>query len=201
MGLPHPVGKSGVRSPLRTESPLQAPTECRFFASAMAMAKKRNMRGYRRLPFRFDAGVGAITVSEFSGIDLGSTVNERMYLSSVVTTVGTEGFTTGEGPFVVYVAHSDYTNTEVEEAIKATNSWDMGDLVAREQANRKVRLVAEFSGTAADQIANDGKPIKVKLGFTLEEGDTLQWGVFAAADTITTGGSIVLAGHVNGWAR
>ena len=165
------------------------------------MPRKRSMKGYVKLPFRLQGGLGAITSGQFSGIDLGDTVNERTWISSVFAAFGLQGLTVGEGPHVLYVAHSDYSNTEVEEAIKAATSWDQGDLVSREQANRKVRLIGNIGGESADEVLNDGKPMRIRLGFMLEEGDTLQFGVFAQTGNITTGAAISVAGHANGWKR
>lgn len=166
------------------------------------MAKKRSMRGYVKLPFSLAAGVGAVSSGEFSGIDVSSTVNERTWVSSAVIMVGCHDHTVGEGPATVHAAHSDYSNTEVEEQIEATNSWDQGDLIARERANRKVRAVGILAlDDQGEEILNDGRPIRVKLGFMLEEGDTVQFGVFAKGGALTAGLVLDVTGHLNGWKR
>lgn len=155
-----------------------------------------------KLPISEEMAVGAIGDQGFSGIDVGETVNERTFVSSVVASYGLNNFTAGEGPVGIYIAHSDYTNAEVAEAILATNGWDRGNKVAREQAKRLVRLVglAEIEDDGEEKLF-DGRPRKIKLNWLLEEGDTLQFGVFALSGTITAGGQIDVLGHANGWLR
>lgn len=160
------------------------------------------MKGYMKLPFAEDSAIGAVTDQEFSGIDIGNTVNERTYVSSIKVAVGLNAFTPGQGPIGVYVAHSDYSNAEVAEAILATQSWDRGNKIAREQAKRFVRLIgmAEIQDDGEENLF-DGRSIRIKLGWLLEEGDTLQFGVFAISGTLTTGGQLNCLGHANGWLR
>jgi len=75
------------------------------------------------------------------------------------------------------VAHSDYSAAEIEEALEAIESIDLGDKVAQEQANRWVRSIGTFAsaintaGSAAQ--FNDGKPVKTKLNWKMSIGDTL----------------------------
>ncbi len=165
------------------------------------MAKKRSMKGYMKLPFDFGGAVGAILNGEVNGIDIGDTVNERTWISSLRAVIGTRAFTAGEGPATLFVAHSDYSNTEIEEALEAITSWDRGDLVAREHANRKVRVIGQVLLAVAAETLNDGKPQRIRVGMLLEEGDTLQFGLLATSGAITTGGVLEITGHANGWAR
>lgn len=164
------------------------------------MARKRS-KGYRKLPFDFGGAVGAISNGEVSGIDLGDTVNDRMWCSSVYATFGWRAFTAGEGPATLFVAHSDYSNTEIEEALEALTSWDQGDLIAREHARRKVRVVGVVDLVGVDGVLNDGKPMRVRTGWMLEGGDTLQFGLLATSGAITTGGILEITGHANAYLR
>ncbi len=166
------------------------------------MAKKPHMKGYQKLPFDLGAAIGAVTNGEVNGVNIGDTVNDRMWLSSVRCAYGIRDFTVGEGPIVFGVAHSDYSNTEIEEAVEAVTSWDLGDLIAREQANRKVRTIGTFALTdQGEEVLNDGKPVTTKLGWILEAGDTLQYWVLAVGGTLTTGGILEATGHANAWRR
>ena len=165
------------------------------------MAKK-SMKGYQKLPFDFGGAIGAVTNGEVNGVDIGDTVNDRMWLSSVKAVYGIRDFTAGEGPITFGVAHSDYSNTEIEEAVEAVTSWDLGDLIAREQANRKVRVIGIFEiDDDGEEVLNDGKPVRTKLGWMLEAGDTLQYWVLAQSGTLTTGGVLEATGHANAWRR
>ncbi len=160
------------------------------------------MKGYAKLPFDFGGAMGAITNGEVNGVDIGDTVNDRMWVSSIRSTFGIRDFTVGEGPVTVFAAHSDYSNTEIEEALEAVTSWDMGDLIAREQANRKVRVIGTFTlNDQGEEVLNDGKPMRVRLGWMLEAGDTVQFGLLATSGNITTGSVLEATGHANAWRR
>ncbi len=135
------------------------------------------------------------------------TVEERTLISSLVATYAMGDFTVGSdiGPIMVGIAHSDYTAAEVEEVIEATNSWTEGDLVAQEVARRKVRIIGIFSMPAAgaDAVLNEGKPIKSKLNWILNAGDTLDLWAYnlGASPVATTVPDIHCQGHANLWPR
>lgn len=108
----------------------------------------------------------------------------------------------GIGPFLVGIAHSDYTAAEVEAWIEQTQSWNEGDLIGQEIAKRKIRIVGTFHnfGDAATTFTlNDGKPIATKLGWILIQSQQLSlWaynlGTAAVATTVPT---VNVQGHVN----
>ncbi len=109
--------------------------------------------------------------------------------------------TVGEGPIQVGLAHSDYSDAEIEEYLENTGSWEIGDLVQREIAGRKVRIVGSFDASFADQSLNEGQPIKTTLKWMLATGQTLRvwaWNK-SAASPLTTGALVVVSGHV--WLR
>ncbi len=164
--------------------------------------RKRSMAGYRKLPFQLRQGIGGIADDAFAGFNLGDSVSEKTWVSSVKAVYGLQDFTVGEGPVVLVVAHSDYSDTEVAEAIEADTAWDTGNLVAREQATRKVRVIGTFTLTdQGEEVLNDGRNITTKLGWMLETGQTIQYGIFAAGGAVTTGAAITCTGYANGWAR
>jgi len=76
--------------------------------------------------------------------------------------------TAGEGPVTVGYAHSDYSVTEIKEAIESALSISVGDKVAQEKANRLIRIVGEIS--SEDPILNEGRPIKTKLNWFIPIG-------------------------------
>ncbi len=139
----------------------------------MARRKSRKRRGgVSPLTFLDDVDTNAMAANSLNGARISSVVSRKAYLISMdmMVTMDTFAESVGRGPFVVGVAHSDYTDTEIEEWIETTGSWDRGDLIAREKQRRKCRKIGVFAEGGA---LNDGKPIRVKLGFALEEGDTL----------------------------
>jgi hypothetical protein len=160
------------------------------------------MKGYRKLPIRERAAMGAVGDGAAVGIDVSDTVTEKTLISSIVVGIGLNDFTAGEGPVGVFVAHSDYTDQEIEEALETSTSWDEGDLVAREKANRKVRLLgmAQIEDDG-EEVLFDGRQRKFKLNWILEAASTLQFGVYAQGGALTSGGQLDILGHANGWSR
>lgn len=171
----------------------------------LLLAKKKGsgrsrMSGYRNLSVVMDQSIGALTADTQSGFNIPGTATERMWASSVQATYTMTDLTAGEGPVHLYVAHSDYEDSEVQEWRQATGAWDQGDLVAREQRSRKCRYIGTFSGLTESETLNDGKPIKTKLGWMIETGDTLQFSLFAT-EAHATGAELVINGKLNAFVR
>ncbi len=129
-----------------------------------------------------------------------NTVNDSrlaIYLKGVWSL---RGAAAGEGPLEFGVAHSDYTAAEIEESLESAGNWDLGDKIAQEQANRRVRRIGEFRGVTAtgqEEVVNDGKPIFTRLNWKLAEGDTLAiWTRNGSGATLTTGASVAFKGKL-----
>ncbi len=104
-------------------------------------------------------------------------------------------FTVSEGPIVFGYAHGDYTVTEIKQAIEAETMMDRGDKIAAEQGNRLVRRVGVFSGAVADEVINDGRPMKTRLNWVIPVGKTLNaWVYNQSGAALTTGSILVLNG-------
>ncbi len=106
--------------------------------------------------------------------------------------------TAGEGPLLVGVAHSDYTEAEIEEYLENETQLTRGDLVAtREISRRLVRRIGIFGGGTLTQDAlNDGKPIHTRLNWPMATGDTLTFWVLNMGSTLTTGAEAVFTGNL-----
>jgi len=130
-------------------------------------------------------------VSEiFAGIADG-----RVWLLSHKGTWALRDLTPGEGPISVGLAHSDYSDTEIEEWIEATAGWNEGDKIAQERSKRKIRLVGVFDGALESARLNDGNPIKTPLKFYVEEGQSLRvWAYNQSGAVLTTGAVLVVNG-------
>ncbi len=140
--------------------------------------------------------------------DMGSSVNERTLVSSIVAMYTMSAFTksTGDGPIMVGIAHSDYTVAEIEQWIESTGSWNEGDQVSQEIGKRKIRQVGIFENPvdeAASVRLNDGKAVKTKLNWILLQGQTLAvWGYNLGSSPLATTAPIVaIQGHANLWPR
>ncbi len=138
---------------------------------------------------------------------VGDTVNEKTWLSSVRGTWTLSEFTqaSGRGPFKVGVAHSDYTDAEIEQWIENLGSWDEGDLVNQEIARRKIRMVGQFTGLALpdQEVLADGRPITTKCGWMLLQGQTVKVWAYndGSAAVATTVPRMRMIGHANLWPK
>ncbi len=131
-------------------------------------------------------------------------VNERTLISSIVAKYTLSVFTPGSGvgPIMVGVAHSDYSVDEIDEWIENTGSWDEGALIEQEQGKRFIRQVGVFDtpDDANDSSElNDGKAIKTKLNWILNQQQTLSlWAYNLGNNAVATTTPIVTAdGHAN----
>ncbi len=133
------------------------------------------------------------------------TVNERTLVTSLIATHTMSSFTPADniGPIMVGVAHSDYSDAEIEEFIENTGSWNEGDKVSQEVGKRLIRQIGVFdskaSGGTLDVVLNDGKPIKTKLKWILLQGQSLrQWCYnLGGSPVATTVPDVHMQGHVN----
>ncbi len=138
--------------------------------------------------------------------NMDESVAERTLISSLVANYAMDGLTDAAdvGPIMFGVAHSDYSDAEIEEVIENAGSWDEGDLINQERAKRKVRILGIFDTPPAStetSVLNDGKPMKTKLNWILLSGDTLKFWAFnmGQAAVATTVPNIYAQGHANLW--
>ncbi len=146
------------------------------------------------------------TLAAVTGIkqDFDETVDEETLVSSIEGSYSMEDFTQGNsiGPIVVGIAHSDYSQAEIESWYEQTASWSVADLVGQEVANRKIRLIGTFPSAGASLAAtalNDGVPIKTKLNWRLATGQTLSLWCYnmGSAAVASTDPSVHFSGHAN----
>lgn len=155
--------------------------------------------------------LGTLAGTTLISADFDETVNERTLVSSVIAAYSLHNATAGAniGPVLVGLAHSDYTNAEIEEWIENAASWNEGNLVqSKEVGKRLIRRVGIFpdDGGAAPSVVkvlNDGKAIKTKLNWILLQGQTLKlWGYnMGSVAFATTDPQLKAQGHVNLWPR
>ncbi len=162
------------------------------------MAKRRsrkrrfNLRGVRVTPARTLTTLAAATAIT-SGTTGVAVTPYRLMTAKLVWAL--TGLTAGEGPITCGYAHSDYSATEIKEAIESAASIDLGNLQAREQSERLVRIVGTFGAVAAGAELNDGNPISTKLNWLISIGD--QVNIFAwneDTSALTTGASLNAVG-------
>ncbi len=92
------------------------------------------------------------------------------------------------------LSHSDYSDAEVEECIEASASFDVGDKVSQERANRLVRSIGFMTGAPVADTSlyfKEGEKIRTKLNWKMALGDTLNIWVRNGSDTIYTTGATI----------
>ncbi len=152
-------------------------------------------------------GFGSLGAKTLVAVNLDETVNERTLVSSVVASYSLAELTAGAniGPIMVGIAHSDYSDAEIQAVIDQTASWNEGDKVGQEVAKRLVRRIGQFEdlGSLAPVVLNDGKPIKTKLNWILLQGQTLKLWVYnlGSGAVATTTPIVTMQGHANLWPR
>lgn len=176
----------------------------------MARKPRRKMGRYIRGNIDENLGVGTLAASTLFSAIFDEVVNERTFVSSVVASWSLTNMTPteGTGPLVCGLAHSDYTDTEIEEYIENTGSWNEGDKIQqREVGRRLVRRVGQFPipvSAAGGVVLNDGKPIKTKLNWILLQGQSLRYWVYnqgTVAISAASNPDVRLQGHANLWPR
>ncbi len=174
-----------------------------FMMAKRKPQRRRAMGRYLRGSVDEDLVLGGLASKTVISVIFDETVNERTLVSSVVAAYSLAGWTltTNDGPMLVGLAHSDYSDAEIEEFVEATGSWNEGDLVQQEISKRKIRRIGIFEepDTDTDSVTlNDGKPIKTKMNWIVNQGQTLRvWAYNLGAGPITTGASIHVQGHAN----
>ncbi len=175
------------------------------------MAKKPRRR--RRMGRYVKGNIAEnIALGTLAGNDLilsaTDTVNERTLVSSVVATYSLAGLTPTEnaGPILIGVAHSDYSDAEVEAWVELQTGWDEGDLGSREIQNRFIRRIGLFDEPATANLGvslNEGKAIKTKLNWILLQGQGLNFFCYntGGAALATTDPNVHVQGHANLWPR
>ncbi len=168
------------------------------------------MGRYLRGSVNTSLSLGTLAGATLISVDLGDAVTETTLISSFVATWMMSDFTgsAGDGPISVGVAHSDYTDVEIEEYIETVGSWEVGDLIeSREIGKRFVRRVGTFAtlggGVNETSVLNDGRPIRTKLNWLLQTGQTLSiWAYNEGTSALATTVPIVrVQGHANLWPR
>ncbi len=172
----------------------------------MAKNQKRRRRIGRYIRGNVDEKLSLTTLGAGVAVseDFDQAVNERTLVSSIVASYSMLNMTpaAADGPIVVGVAHSDYSDAEILEFINATGGWDEGNKVAQEQMGRKIRRIGTFQNppdVTTPAVLNDGRQIKTKLNWILLQGQTLSlWAFNAGSSALDTTVPVVHAqGHVN----
>ncbi len=172
----------------------------------MAKARRRGgMRRYMKGLISQDLALSTLATETATTFNTGTT-DTNVKVTSVVCTYAAQGLDTsagsGQGPLAVGWAHGDYSSNEIEAWFQASGTWQEGDLVVREIRSRLIRTVGTFTvvdaGSDSGQQLNDGKPIKTKLNWFIEDGESLQGFVYNyGSGNLVTGIEVYFEGYAN----
>ncbi len=167
---------------------------------------RRRYRKYLKGQLDVTKLLGTLASETAISVAVVDTVEEQTWLSSVKAVYTMQNMTPGAqiGPITFGLAHSDYTNAEIEEWIENTGSWKQGDLVQQEVARRKIRLIGTFETPvdAADTARHaDGRPVTTKCGWSLVTGESVKfwWYNEGSGALATTDPTCHVNGHANLW--
>lgn len=163
----------------------------------VVLAHRRRRKRVRLIKGQIDESVALSTLAAETGILAPTdTVDDTSYLISTEMVFSIREHTAGQGPLVLYWAHSDYTLAEIEEFIELQTGWGQADEVSKEISRRKVKLIGQFSGSGTEEILNDGRLLKTKVGFVVSESQGLNLVVYNGSGSTLTSGTIVeFKGH------
>ncbi len=114
---------------------------------------------------------------------------------SVIATWAVAGITVTEGPITLGLAHSDYSVTEIKEALEAGASIDPGNKIANEQSNRLIRIVGVVDENAP--TLNNGRTIKTRLNWAISIGQAVNMFAFNEdTASLSTGAKFTLTGNL-----
>ncbi len=168
---------------------------------------KRKFRKYLRGAIDHAFSIGGLAGNTlFSSVNPG-VVAEKAFVTSAKILWSMDDFTkaTDVGPVMVGIAHSDYTDAEIEAWVENNQSWEEGDLVAsKEIGRRQVKMVGVFrTRPAATDVAvlNQGRMVNTKLKWQLDSGATIRFWAYnmGTAAVATTVPNILIDGHANLW--
>ncbi len=175
-------------------------------APLVVKRKPMKRRRYLRGNIDEDLPIGTLAAKDVVLVAFDETVNERSLVSSVVASYSISNFTpiATSGPIMVGIAHGNYTAVEIEAFIENTGSWSEGDKTSQEIAKRQIRMIGIFetpSNVTLSVRLNDGKPIKTKLNWILNQGVGLNlWAYNLGAAAVATTVPVIHAqGHANVW--
>ncbi len=163
----------------------------------------RSMKKYLKGNIDENLDLGTLASQTLVGGTFDEAPEQDVLVTSIVATHSLDNMVAGQGPILFGVAHSDYSDAEIEAVIESTGSWDQGSKVEQEVAKRLVRKIGQFvgeQGTGTNDVQfNDGKPVKTKLNWRLNTSDTLkQWCYNVSAAALTTSAPVYrMNGHAN----
>ena len=169
-------------------------------AKHYAMLRRKN---FVAIPYRGSVTLSTLAANTVVDAALFDTVlGEDLFCISTDLECQLQGFTAAEGPLEFGMAHSDYSEGEVEEAL-SVSFFNPDNKIEQERARRAVRRIGAFPGLTTNEVFRDGTKYRQTLKFSVGNGFTVN--LFVAnrgPGTLTTGASVKFQGTMFGrWQR
>ncbi len=148
-----------------------------------------------KIPIQVSQALGALADGAVVKATLNNFSDEVVVMSSKLTWTLFNN-TAGQGPINVGIATDDLSVGEIQEAINASPT-SRSDHVAFEQASRPVRQAGAFAGLSTEEVLNDGRPLRQKLGLAVaNNNDPVFYANNVSGGALTTGTSLRVIGHI-----
>ncbi len=163
------------------------------------MAKHRSRRrrnsNFFAYPLNTTHPLGTLAAGVITSAAMTAFGTTRVRVISADLTWAIAGSTAQEGPLRVGLTSSNLSNTEIGEALDAAPT-SKADIIAIERSKRPVRSVGQYEIQSTTEVLNDGKPIRTKLQFGLDEGIELNLWVrnVSGIANLTTGAAVIVSG-------
>lgn len=175
------------------------------------MAKKKRDRNFVVIPVAGSLALSTLADDAVLSVDLTGSLGEDLFVISTDLNWYIKGLTAGQGdPMTVGIAHSDYSDTEIREAVDGTFT-DPDELIEKEQTMRKVRksgVMMIVAGADTDTqlvfvpfMTDRGSRTPAK--WSVGDGHALSgWVWNRSGGALTTGATLDFDGNIYGrWQR
>ncbi len=116
--------------------------------------------------------------------------SEGYYAISMDITAALEEIDAADGPIDLWIKSRDWTLAEFEEYLENPTTFSRVDLKQREIVARGRSIKHIGTLTPAVTVLNDGKPVRVKLGMYVPEGQSLDLVWYNSNDEVMVTGCI-----------
>ncbi len=145
------------------------------------MAGKRRKRRYNANfgVIRVQNQLALLTLADQTVLKITlAAVTQECYAISAHLLWGFRGGTSANGPVMLGMAHGDYSVTEIKECLEA-DTTSQGTKIEQEQSRRQIRDVGYVPDLVqTNQRFNQGNIKKTKLGFNIEDGQSIDGFVY-----------------------
>ncbi len=174
----------------------------------MARKGRRKFKRYIKGPIDITTLLGTLAGNTLISTGPSDTVDDTTWCSSVNCIYSLSDYTAAaaDGPILIGIAHSDYTDAEIEEWIENTTGWSQADKVSQEVSRRKIRQIGVFptpDSATLYSVLNDGRNITTKAGWMLSEGQNITFWMYnmGTSALATTDPRFRAQGHANLWPK